>query len=213
MSTEAVGGTRSPGSRCVLWHAPGDLPPADLITSLERRGVVITSAASSYMAVAEACLLERANDERTTDPGDRDALVLVLVCPARLADAGAVVDAMRRYAGRTACWWYDPSANPRLRAVVEEDVREWEAERRGGTTPPVPRSPQEPETAPRLKLSGDGGGVVGPAGESGPGVGGTGGGGGGPDSGIRGPGPGMSHTKIVEPVRRGRTGESSGSGT
>src|SRR5688572_7344716 len=122
------GAKSAAGSRCVLWHAPGTALPADLVTSLERRGVEMSACTSAYTAMARACLLERENDERTDDPAQRDSLVLVLVSPKDLAKPADLVDAMRRYATRTACWWYDQSANPRLRAVVDADVDLWLAQ-------------------------------------------------------------------------------------
>jgi hypothetical protein len=152
-----MAGTRvqSSTSRCVLWHAPGTAPPADLVQSLERRGVELTACTTPYSAIARACLRERENDERTDDPSQRDSLVLVLVTPLRLEQPAEVVDAMRRYAPRTACWWYDPSANPRLRAVVDEDVDQWLAAGVRSGQPAVirPRGAEEPR--PRLKLATD----------------------------------------------------------
>jgi hypothetical protein len=145
----------SAGSRCVLWHAPGVALPSDLVISLERRGVRLSSCTSAYAAIAQVCLHERANDERTDDPAQRESLVLVLVTPKQLAQPAEVVDAMRRYASRTACWWYDPSANPRLRAVVDADVEQWLAEGVRSGQPVVIRPRAGDDVRPRLKLSGD----------------------------------------------------------
>lgn len=144
-----------PASRCVLWHAPGTALPADLVMSLERRGVKMTACTSAYTAMARACMLERENDERTDDPGQRDSLVMVLVTPRELARPAELVDAMRRYATRTACWWYDVGANPRLRAVVDADIDLWLVEGVRSGQPMVirPRAGEEPR--PRLKLSGE----------------------------------------------------------
>ena len=139
----------------MLWHAPGSALPGDLVVSLERRGVEILSCDSAYSAIARACLLERANDERTDDPAERDSLVLVLVNPRELCGRAEVVDAMRRYAPRTACWWYDAGANPRLRAVVDEDVDQWLAEGVRTGQPAVIRPRPGDDDRPRLKLSGE----------------------------------------------------------
>lgn len=144
------------GSRCVLLHAPGSTLPADLVLSLERRGVEIIACTSSYTAMARVCMLERENDERTDDPALRDSLVLVLVSPKSLGKPADLVDAMRRYASRTACWWYDASANPRLRAVVDADIDLWLAEGIRSGQPMVIRPRPGEEPRPRLKLSGDG---------------------------------------------------------
>jgi hypothetical protein len=124
--------------------------------SLERRGVKMTACTSAYTAMARACMLERENDERTDDPGERDSLVMVLVAPRELNRPAELVDAMRRYATRTACWWYDAGANPRLRAVVDADVDLWLAEGVRSGQPMVirPRAGEDPR--PRLKLSGEG---------------------------------------------------------
>lgn len=179
----------------MLWHAVGVSLPADLVLSLERRGVEISTCDNAYGAVARACMLERENDERTDDPAQRDSLVLVLVTPRELHRPAEVVDAMRRYASRTACWWYDASANPRLRAVVDEDVDQWLAEgvRTGEPVVIRPRAGEDPR--PRLKLTGEG--EVGEAGE-------------GPEGSSRleaniGEGPGVSHTRI-EGLRHGAGG-------
>lgn len=139
----------------MLWHAPDAAPPPDLVQSLERRGVELTACTTPYSAIARACLLERENDERTDDPTQRDSLVLVLVTPSRLRQPAEVVDAMRRYAPRTACWWYDAGANPRLRAVVDDDVDQWIAAGVRTGSPAVIRPRSGDEARPRLKLSGD----------------------------------------------------------
>jgi hypothetical protein len=102
--------------------------------------------------------MERENDQRTDNPAERDSLVLVLVCPRALGRPAEFIDAMERYAPRTACWWYDPRANPRLRAVVDADVDEWlDAGVKAGQ--PVVIRPQvgsnpSATPAPRLRLSG-----------------------------------------------------------
>src|SRR5262245_45725702 len=83
-ATTPASGKSVPRSRCVLWHAPGTALPADLVLSLERRGVEMVSCTSAYTAMARASLLERENDERTDDPAERDSLVLVLVTPKSL---------------------------------------------------------------------------------------------------------------------------------
>lgn len=142
----------------MLWHAPGTSLPGDLVASLERRGVLISSCTSAYAAISWAALMERENDQRTDNPAERDSLVMVLVCPRALARPAEFIDAMERYAPRTACWWYDPRANPRLRAVVDADVDQWiDAGIRAGQpvvirphlAPPAPAT-----TTPRLRLSG-----------------------------------------------------------
>ena len=150
-----TGTPRSAGSRCVLWHAPGTVPPADLVTSLQRREVQISACTNPFAAIARACLLERDNDERTDDPQQRDALVLLLVCPRELDRAATVVDAAHRYAGRTACWWYDPSDNPRLRAVTDEDLDQWPGATPMDAPSMVIRPPERSESRPRLKLAGE----------------------------------------------------------
>lgn len=143
-------------SRCVLWHAVDAALPTDLVVSLERRGVEVSTCTCPYAALAKACLLERENDERTDEPGRRDSLVLVLVTPRHLWQPAEVVDAMRRYAPRTACWWYDEAANPKLRAVVDADVDQWVADGVRTGQPAVIRSRSGEDGRPRLKLSGDG---------------------------------------------------------
>ncbi len=161
-------------TRCVLWHAPATAPSKELLESLDARQVVVTACTDSYRAMALVCQLERANDRRIAKaaheqhhpgvpvdaPGagaalsgaagvsggtaQRDALVLLLVSPADLEDATPVVEAVKRYAPRTACWWYDQRANPRLRAVVEGDVASWQRM----SAPRARPSPQPPDESP-----------------------------------------------------------------
>ncbi len=88
--------------------------PEDVIRSLGKRRVVLWLVTDAYLAMARVCRR-----------GDDEPVVLLLVEPSGLADAADVVAAVKRYAPRTACWWYGAGANPRLRQVVEEDMERW----------------------------------------------------------------------------------------
>lgn len=115
--------------RCVICHPATAELPGELLTSLSRRMGRMTICTDIYAALAECCLFQRehaqhANESGATSSVGKPAAVLVLVHPRHIPDAGAVrlVEAARNYAGAVAIWRYDRSANPKLRAVVEEDV-------------------------------------------------------------------------------------------
>lgn len=115
--------------RCVICHAATAELPGELLTSLSRRMGRMTICTDIYGALAECCLFQREASQHASENGSaggagKPAAVLVLVHPRHIPDAGAVrlVEAARSYAPSVAIWRYDRSANPKLRAVVEEDV-------------------------------------------------------------------------------------------
>jgi hypothetical protein len=128
------------GACCVLWHARGRTPSAELLGALSRRRCTVRAVQSGFGAIAELCLLERA---LTTS--SRHA-VLLLVEPEMLEDRAMVLAAMRRYAPGSLAWIYEPGANNPLRALVEERP---EPRRQEG---PVVRSPGSHA----LRLAGEG---------------------------------------------------------
>lgn len=82
-----------------------------------------------YAALAECCLFHREHElhgdtDPTSNGSAKPGAVLVIVHPRHLPDLGAVrlVETVRNYAPSVALWRYDRSANPKLRAIVEEDV-------------------------------------------------------------------------------------------
>ena len=114
--------------RCVICHPATAALPGELLTSLSKRMGRMTICADIYSALAECCLIQR--ERLAQGPGGEAGVaaapsaVLVLVHPRHMPDGGGVrlVEAVRQYAPSIALWCYDRGANPKLRAVVEEDV-------------------------------------------------------------------------------------------
>lgn len=131
--------------RVALWHAPGVEPPPLLLNALAARKIAAVPVQSSFRALAELC---------------RGGAALVIVHPETMADAAAVWEARARYAPGARLWMYGPASNPKLRAIVEEDVAGWltvVVTPRPEAAPPRPAAPQpRPAAPPRLKLAGDG---------------------------------------------------------
>ncbi len=130
-----ISSSPQPGSaRCAVWHAPGTLPPRDLLQALVNRGVTARPVSSAYLALAECCAI----------PGERAALVMV--DPDQSLDAErvrAMVDAMSKYAPASPVWVYDERSAHRLRAFA-----------------PTPASaavgaPTRPSGPPKLRLAGE----------------------------------------------------------
>lgn len=126
--------------RCVLWMPRGVAPPSELELELDRKGIAHVASDNAHGAMAALC----AGSGRSERPceasvGSDRALtlrVIVLVEPEMLLDARALLDAIDRYAPDAARWVFRRSANPMLRALVENDVPS--AERRtGGVFGPV----------------------------------------------------------------------------
>lgn len=119
--------------RCVIWHSAQTALPGELLSSLSKRIGHMSVTTDGYTAFAHVCTIER--ERRAAQAAGippAHAAVLLLVHPGTLAGAAAVVGAARLYAPTCAVWQYDrdlgvsgASANPRLRSVVEEDVRRW----------------------------------------------------------------------------------------
>jgi hypothetical protein len=86
----------------------------------------MTICTSDYVALAECCLIER-NRRLEISTGARAASggVLVLVQPSVLRGVGRLMEAMQTHAPSMAAWIFDKGANPKLRAVVEDDVTAW----------------------------------------------------------------------------------------
>lgn len=98
------------GARCVLWHAKGGRPPAELLGALARRGLVVRAVQSSYAALAELCMLDAASRQA----------ILLLVEPATLTDPQDALEVARRYTPGAVLWVYEQGANKQLRELVEE---------------------------------------------------------------------------------------------
>lgn len=102
-----------------MWTPAGRDIPAELLASLERRGLAWVPARDGYSAMAEVLLRQRAIG--ATGKGAK-AAVLVLVYPTLLDLSGLVVDALGRFAGPVAVWRYDPDAHPVLAAAQRHEL-------------------------------------------------------------------------------------------
>lgn len=113
--------------RCVLLHAPGAVLPGELLTSLSKRIRQLTVCTGVYAAMAEVCTVERGRKVRESGNGKaaRPGAVLVVVEPREVPGVVDLMDAVKKYAPQTNCWSYERGANPKLRAVVDEDVQGW----------------------------------------------------------------------------------------
>lgn len=121
MESERPAEPGSPAFRCVVWHAPGGVVPADLTAALGRRHMGIEQCAGPMAALAEVCALDReVHDEGR--PGVPPGVILVLVEAESLPDAPEVLRAVELYAPRVRCWRYEPGAADRLRAVGSADL-------------------------------------------------------------------------------------------
>lgn len=107
-----------PNSRCVLWLHPQDVVPKPLLKSLSRRIEKTVFTTDSYQALAEVC----AASAESKREGRPCPVVLLLIKPARLAEAGDVLHHVDMYAPRTRRWRFDPSANPIFAPMSEQDI-------------------------------------------------------------------------------------------
>lgn len=117
-STGSAGESPIPNSRCVLWLHPQDVVPKPLLRSLSRRIERTVFATDSYQAFSEVCAAGL-DGKRSGKPCP---VVLLLIKPARLAEAGDVLHHLDMYAPRTRRWRFDPSANPIFAPMSESDV-------------------------------------------------------------------------------------------
>ncbi len=119
--TPTPAGSPTADSVCVLWHPPAQAAPVALVESLRRHGAELRFVDNAYSALARVCLAA------ATDARRPRAVLILLVNPASLREPVAFVRTVRRYAPRSACWWYDDSSSPAFRAVTPEDLARWEA--------------------------------------------------------------------------------------
>lgn len=114
-------------ARCVLWHGASAELPGELLESLTRKIGRVSVCTEGYAALAEACLIDREYTEALRLSGQPvragGAGVLLLVQPASLPLAGAILEAASLYAPGLQRWQYDRTANPKLRTIVEGEVR------------------------------------------------------------------------------------------
>lgn len=118
-------------AHCILWHAQNLPASTELRAALDRRGMIMHAHDQRATALAELCALRgpRVNAEV---PSPR-ALILVFVEPDRLLRPDEMKEVVERYAPKTAMWLYRSAGNPQLRAVTDQDVQRWRAQR------PVPQ--------------------------------------------------------------------------
>lgn len=159
-------------THCVLWHAQDWPPSQELRTALDRRGMTVYRHDGRAGAFADVCRLRGTREGL----GGRPAII-VFVEPERLLRPDEMKEVIDRYAPTTACWQYRATGNPQLRAVTDQDVQRWRAERptmqprvaasiksqniwaearaRRGPTAPMPPMPMTAPmiVGPRLKLT------------------------------------------------------------
>lgn len=145
--------------RCVVWRPEGRQIPPDLVTALTRRGLAMREVSDRYRALAAWIAAE-------AEAGDRGFGVLILVEPSGLEGVGGLVRAGDRFLHRRAVWVYDApegEAKFRLRAVRSAEVEAW-LESEAGVREQAEPVPQRPQVwGPKLRLTGEGDGVVQPA--------------------------------------------------
>lgn len=115
---EDRGGAPIANSRCVLWLHPNDTVPKPLLRSLSRRIEKTVFATDEYQALAEVMSLVR-DGKRSGAPCP---IVLLLMKPLRLSDAGEVLHQLDMYAPRVRRWRFDPSATPVFAPMSDADV-------------------------------------------------------------------------------------------
>jgi hypothetical protein len=120
MESERPAEPGSPAFRCVVWHAPGSVVPADLTAALGRRQMAIDHCCGPFAALAEVCALDR--EMHDASHHGAGGVILVLVQAEALDDAAGVVRAVELYAPRVRCWRYEPAAAERLRAIGSADL-------------------------------------------------------------------------------------------
>ncbi len=114
--------TDAGAATCVLLCGAGIDPPAELLASLARRGVVVHRRADIYSALVA---LSRA--AHTTGEDAPSALLLLLIEPAGHDGAADLVESARRHAPRASAWWIAGVQTGGLRAVTREDLNAWRA--------------------------------------------------------------------------------------
>ena len=120
-----------------------------LIESLRRHGAEIRTARDPYTALTLACRATHATAEAHPDRAAPRAILILLVDPPALTDPAGFVDAVRRYAPRSACWWYHSGASPAFRAVTPADLESWRAPPSApDRESPVARGPNDANSQP-----------------------------------------------------------------
>lgn len=114
---------------CVLVHPAGAEPSGELRDALARHRIGVRRATSNFDALAQLAKLSRSALGRPC--------ILLLAHPTRLDRPAELMAAAQRYTPGAACWVFDPSSSPRLRAATTDDAKAWDARpaTRPGVTP------------------------------------------------------------------------------
>lgn len=131
---------------------PGSV--AELEQSLRNRELTVRRAADPFDAMADVMLHER--DRRQNRPVD--PMVVVLVEPALLPEAGALFDTAQRHAPRVVFWEYQTGPGARLIAYRRTPPDPHRTESIRSTKAPAPSilargAPPGPDTPPVLRLT------------------------------------------------------------
>ncbi len=102
-------------ARCVIWHPRGSLPPDQLVQALDKPQLAWRAWDNDLLAFAEVC--GEGRDSAVS------GCVLLLVEPGRLANLGAVLDAVERFRPLTLAWIFDPTAEPALASLSLDEAR------------------------------------------------------------------------------------------
>jgi len=131
------------GFTVIVWHAPDCPPPPKLLAALADRQIAVLRVQSAFRALAEVCRRGRS-----------ELPALIVVHPEMMANVVQLWEARSRYAPAARLWMYGPSADPKLRAIVDADITAW-----GPKPEIVPQAAARPRAAvaqPKLKLAGEG---------------------------------------------------------
>ena len=134
----AAAATTRKGTHCVMLLPRSVEPDNELLNALTRRDLDVHRADSALVAFAR--LVRHIADVRD-GVAAATAQILLLVEPARLGDPAGLIRSVEHYAPKVACWLFDPTSTPKLRAVQAADVESWaeraQARREAADTTPL----------------------------------------------------------------------------
>lgn len=170
---EGSGGGGSTGSRrldtaCLVWVAPGQSAPSDLLASLNKRGVRPEVRHGPLEVMAAVCVMASQLRERAA--GEADRRVLVIFCHAsQLMASGDVYQVITRCVGNALCWEYRALGDEgEIRAVTSDDAAGWPTLASAAAVPtprvetkpsavrtPTPVRARSLDRGPKLRLAGE----------------------------------------------------------
>lgn len=109
----------NPVAACVMLAPRHWALDPELDQALRRKDVDVVRVSSPLIAMAHVGRLAR--DARAL------GIILLFVEPTELVEPATLARCVERYAPRTACWMFDRSSGPRLRAVQPKDLESWAA--------------------------------------------------------------------------------------